>query len=47
MLQAVPRDDTFPTLLTGAGHDPAIDCSPTPAVSASWALYEEEGAGLR
>lgn len=45
--QAVPRDDTFPILVMGGGSDPAIDRSPTPAITASWGLYEEEDAYLR
>lgn len=45
--QAVPRDDTSPILVMGGGSDPAIDRSPTPAIAASWVLYEEEDAYLR
>ncbi|GAB0192806.1 hypothetical protein GRJ2_001745900 [Grus japonensis] len=44
--QAVPRGDAFPTLLMGDSSNLAIDRSPTPTISASWMLYEEEAAGL-
>lgn len=42
----MPRRHSFFSFLTGGSHASTIDHSPSPAISSSWAMYEED-SGLR